>query len=722
MSSFLSPGVYTIEKDISEYAPTLNSSIVGIVGFASKGVLNKSTLITSAESLINTFGKPSEALYGQGLEAALEILEATNQVYFIRAGDLDAAVDASAYVPIGSPPIVQVMPSGYGFTESAVFKIQATDSNGVNVFSEPKTFSVPSGTVTGSYVGGINQAQYTAMRQVIGGSLASNKIFVGSRSITIGQDNVPGHIFIGSCYAGSGASITVSAFEIDGTTPLLVVSGVNQVNSSINSQLAASWPVAPSVATAYGTTVVAPSYGDGVAYRVKSLNPGEGYNLSTNSNGDTVGISAEIDQNGDTNSIFTVNSEGAAIENFNVSLIESPGQFIEGIINIGTVNPVSEFVQGVIVSGSPDGLTIVDLDWAGIPEDQWGFKMTNTNIFPGATLSGTANNSATIQSIQPMMMKLADSTNGLSGGDNGDSAIDSVNDTLLIGDATSEPKTGLQLLDDPTIDISIGLVPGIYSQSVQNELITLAESTENFLALVSPPEGVGGVQDAIDWTNGQADTRTAAINSSYAAVYWPHVKTFSVFDGLDRFYDPSIYGARQMVYTDSVAEPWFAPAGYVRGRLTKPTETEVVLNQGDRDALYSGGNIINPIVNFPQQGITIFGQRTAQRLPSALDRINVRRLMIVIKKTILASTQAFVFEPHDPITWNRIESVVQPILNDVKRRRGITEFRVVCDSTTNTSIRIDRNELWCKVLIKPTKTAEIIVFELNLTSQSAKLG
>jgi len=177
-----------------------------------------------------------------------------------------------------------------------------------------------------------------------------------------------------------------------------------------------------------------------------------------------------------------------------------------------------------------------------------------------------------------------------------------------------------------------------------------------------------------------------------------------------------------MAFTDTVSDVWFAPAGFVRGRLTKPSEIEVKLNQGDRDSLYSGGNIINPIVGFPQQGITIFGQRTSQRTPSALDRINIRRMMITLRKQILAGTQQFVFEPNDEFTWARVEASLTPLLDDIRTRRGITEFRVVCDETTNTPVRVDRNELWCKVVIRPTKTAEVIVFELNLTNQTADLG
>ena len=309
----------------------------------------------------------------------------------------------------------------------------------------------------------------------------------------------------------------------------------------------------------------------------------------------------------------------------------------------------------------------------------------------------------------------------LAGGDSGLGGADA-----LIGDATTEPKTGMQALDDNVLNIGIALVPGIQTQAVQNALITMAETTQNFLALVSPPVAIGTVQDAIDWTNGKsgstAGSRTAAINSSYAAIHWPWVKVFSTFDRKDRWYDPSIFAARQMAYTDTVADSWFAPAGFRRGRLTKPSEVEVKLNQGDRDSMYSGGNVVNPIVAFPQQGITIFGQRTTQREPTALDRINVRRLMIYIRKVILLAAQRFVFEPNDEFTWEQIEGLLNPFLDDIKRRRGITEFRVVCDETVNTPIRIDRNELWTKVLVKPTKTAEMLIFEINLTNQGAQLG
>ena len=282
-------------------------------------------------------------------------------------------------------------------------------------------------------------------------------------------------------------------------------------------------------------------------------------------------------------------------------------------------------------------------------------------------------------------------------------------------------KTGIYALDNDSTPITLASVPGCSNQTVQNGLISLAEDTQNFLAVVSPPVGFAGAQQAIDWSNGEGTGRTAAINSSYAAVYWPWVKQFDAYTGADRWYDPAIYAIGQMCFTDEVADPWFAPAGLSRGRLTKPTDVEVKLNQGDRDALYGPGNIVNPITKFNQDGIVIYGQRTGQRAATALDRINVRRMMIFLRRLVLQGTRRFVFEPNDPVTWESVRSVLNPALADIQQRRGITSFKVVCDSTTNTPLRVDRNELWCKVIIKPTKTAEMLIFELNLTNQSASV-
>lgn len=733
MPSYVSPGVYTIEKDISDYTPSINTSVVGIVGFADKGPTNEATLITSQNNLLRTFGEPREGIPGQGIEGALEILEQTNSVYFVRAVG-DDAVEASATMAVGMPPAFLVSgtdtsaamrQSGFGVGRALTLRVQVYDNNGVAQFATPKDFSIPAGTSTAS--------QVDALRSAIGGSLDSDKLGAFDDGSVAAQGLGLSGAIVGS-FAGSGASIGVSAVTgttfdaANGVSALRAVAPVSSTNSSFGVSGAAA-----SSLRVYGANILSTGTGS-VAYRVQSQYPGAGYNGGTKTNGDTSGNSITIEGLGSQNFNVIVNENGTAQETFKSSFVGS-GSFIEDTINTGLTNVTSEIIKGNIVKNDADVAAAKLGKFVGTTAGLTGatsFTVTHQFLEPNTNPAGigtavadthTVDNGVRFNKlIQSAATNLANGTSI----DADDSPTENEKATLLIGDATIDPKSGMQALDDDVLNVGIALIPGIYTQSVQNALITLAETTQNFLALVAPPYAVGTAQDAIDWTNGKssstAGSRTAPINSSYAAVYYPHVKVFSTFDGKDRWYDPTIFAARQMAYTDAVSDSWFAPAGFRRGRLTKPTEVEVKLNQGDRDSLYSGGNVVNPIVSFPQQGITIFGQRTTQRSPTALDRINVRRLMIYIRKVILLAARRFVFEPNDEFTWAQIEGLLNPFLDDIRRRRGITEFRVVCDETVNTPVRVDRNELWTKVLVKPTKTAEILIFEINITNQSAQLG
>ena len=740
MVNYVSPGVYTIEKDISDYAPSINTSIVGVVGFASKGPTNKATLITSQNNLLRTFGEPAEAITGQGIEGSLEILEQTNSLYYVRAATSDAA-DASAIMGLGSCPAVLVSGvdtfatgEGFGVLSALTLRIQVYDNAGVAQFTDNssagKDFVIPAGTAT---------SQGEAIRKVVGGGLDADKIgcfFDGARTADTDATNLALSGAIVGSFAGSGASIGVSAVSSTTATGTSFpgTAGVSALRATAAASGATAYGASGNYASAtrvYGGSVLTTGT-KSAAYKIESLYPGAGYNGGTRTDGNASGNSITVNDLGSQNFDVIVNENGVGDETFKCSFVGS-GSFIEDVINTGETNTTSDTIKGNLVKDDADATAAKLTDYTGLLGTLMGTTLFQIDYqwldpFANPTGTGTAEALSENSDNASRFNKLVASTNtNMAGGDNGDGASDAdAAATALIGNASVEPKTGMQSLDEQVLNIGIALVPGVANQSVQNNLITLAETTQNFLALVAPPYAIGTVQDAIDWSNGKssstAGSRTASINSSYAAVYWPWVKVFSVFDSKDRWLDPTIYGARQMAFTDAVADSWYAPAGYRRGRLTKPTEVEVKLNQGDRDSLYSGGNVVNPIVSFPQQGITIFGQRTTQRSPTALDRINIRRLMIYIRKVILLATQRFVFEPNDEFTWAQIEGVLNPFLDDIRRRRGITEFRVVCDETVNTPLRIDRNELWTKVLIKPTKTAEILIFEINLTNQSAQLG
>ena len=653
-----SPSVVVLENDISIYTPNINSSVVGLVGFANKGPINEATLVTSQENLIRLFGRPDTDLAGQGLEGALEILEATNQLYFVRGIDsTKTTAYALANVDVGASPAVYV--SGY-VPSTATSSIYYAVKNNAGTLTTTGTVELVSSTAN------------TTKAQIF--EAAFDPGLVGAQDVfahIVGTD-----VYLASKYAGSGATLQVSAAGDFGFSSLNVSGAAKAAGAAAN-------------LTVSGFTA------SNVDLVVNSNYPGAGYNLTTTNAGETRGVSIEID-NISTRDRLIVNSDGAQVESFNeIELSPSSIDSVEFILNTTLLNNQSEYV-------------FADLEKVGVAyaaPNQFG------SVTPAAGFAGNGEDSAV---GTPRFLKVIEGTYSLANGDSGGTAASS-----LVG--TTSPKTGIYALDDDTLNISIGLIPGVTDDAVQNAFISLAETSKNFMAIVAPPYAVGEVQDATKWINGQdAATRSAALNSSYAAVYWPWVQVFNAFAGADQWYDPSIFAARQCVFTDAVSEPWFAPAGFRRGRLTKPTNTEIVVNQGDRDALYS--NSINPISNDPTTGITIFGQRTTQRAATALDRVNVRRLMIYIRKVLLELGKPFQFEPNDQFTWELVEDSINPFLDDLLARRAILEGAVKCDSTTNTPARVDRNELWCSVTIKPTKAAETIVFEVNLTSQSATIN
>ena len=310
MANFVSPGVYTIEKDISEYAPSINTSIVGIVGFAGKGPTNKATLITSQNRLIDTFGQPSEDLTGQGLEGSLEILEQTNSLYYIRAATADAA-DASAVMSVGACPSLLVsgattnadIAGGYGVGTPLTLRIQVYDNDGVAQYVDNsnagKDFSIPAGTA-------VSQAE--AIRSVVGGGLDADKAGVYSTGIT--DSTAAGMALSGmvfGSFAGSGASMSVSACtgtafkEANGVSALAAVSAIE---GTTHYGVPAAIQMASAVRV-YGSTVNTVGV-NAATYEVESLYPGAGYNAGTKTDGSVSGNSITVNDLGSQN--FTLNA------------------------------------------------------------------------------------------------------------------------------------------------------------------------------------------------------------------------------------------------------------------------------------------------------------------------------------------------------------------------------------------------------------------------------
>ena len=745
MATYVSPGVYVTEKDWSDYTPSLNATTVGVVGFASQGPVGIPTLCTTQDQLLNVFGDPSEATGGYGLLGSYHILERTNTLFFTRAA-LDSAVRAEIEVVVGTCPRAQIV--GLNPAYSYLVAVTVLDGAGNN-----KTADAPLWVQTTPANDDASLSVLSSTAEALADAAA--KITDSTSPYTILEGANTSAIELVGTYAGAGAKVGLTLWETSGTLPtipagttlagvsaysgtnaVLSATGISDVVGGALSALSYNGVVAAGVAALYtgqssGTDIVASAVSGG-SYFHRSLYPGEGYNYSSTVpqyGVKNTGLQISVASVQGANQGWTLLRNGGIEETFPVNLINNLAASANGLdperfVNSTTdeTNKTSNYILAEFgVATSAVGASPVDALWT-LPTIFGGSPVQN-----GSTKINVLDNSGVATSVSSTIVKyvkLKDGVYNLTSGLNGDMAggksfSDADVKAAIMG--TAALQNGVQSFLKEDIDVNMVAIPGCTDQSIVNDLITNAETSQKFLAITNPPQNLGSAQEAIRWSSGKASGRTASLNSSYGAVYWPWVKLYNPFSLQDEYVSPDIFAVRQMCYTDMVGEPWFAPAGLTRGRLTRPVDVEMVLSQGDRDALYGPGNIINPITKFSTDGIVIWGQRTAQRTATALDRVNVRRLMILVRKTILASTRRFVFEPNDPATWSRVTNAVAPFLSDIQNRRGITKFKVICDESTNTPLRIDRNELWCKVILQPTKAAEILVFELNLTSASLGL-
>lgn len=303
-------------------------------------------------------------------------------------------------------------------------------------------------------------------------------------------------------------------------------------------------------------------------------------------------------------------------------------------------------------------------------------------------------------------------TGQLTGSANFFADIDSSNTQGLVAANYTNVITLLGNKDD--YQFNIISVPGIFDDlhpTVVDGIVSLAETRGDCIAVV----------DTVDYGSSVADatTQAASLNSSYAATYWPWLQMQSTTGKLEwvpaSVVIPGIYA-----FTDASSAPWFAPAGLVRGGITGVIQAERKLTRADRDNLYNGK--VNPIATFPGSGISVFGQKTLQTKASALDRVNVRRLLIELKEFIGNQAQTLVFEQNTVATRNRFLAAVNPYLDSVTQRQGLYAYRVVMDDTNNTADVVDRNQLVGQIFIQPAKTAEFIVLDFVVEPTGASFG
>jgi hypothetical protein len=274
-------------------------------------------------------------------------------------------------------------------------------------------------------------------------------------------------------------------------------------------------------------------------------------------------------------------------------------------------------------------------------------------------------------------------------------------------------KKALDILSNQDeYDINMLSLPGIIHQHhspVTDYAIQMAETRGDCFYVMDLGDMENTVLQDID--------QVGSLDSNYTAVYYPWVKINDASTNKPVYVPPSVIVPGAIAQSDKVGAEWFAPAGLNRGVLGSVLEARNNLTQSERDQLYQ--NRINPIASFPATGICIWGQKTLQKRSTALDRINVRRLLITMKKFIASSSKYLVFEQNSLQTRTRFLNIVNPYLENIQQRQGLYAFRVVMDDTNNTSIVIDRNELVGAIYIQPTKTAEFIILDFNVMPTGA---
>jgi hypothetical protein len=292
-------------------------------------------------------------------------------------------------------------------------------------------------------------------------------------------------------------------------------------------------------------------------------------------------------------------------------------------------------------------------------------------------------------------------------------------------DAVAEPEV---------VDINLLSVPGVRAPLITDHVIRVAEDRGDALAIIDLEKG--GYQPSTETTsnfktritnNNVTDCvntlQQRGLNTSYACAYFPWVKIYDDINAAQVWCPPSVVALGTMASTERNAELWFAPAGFTRGGLSEGSAGVPVLSVSqrlsskDRDDLYE--NNVNPIASFPAEGIVIFGQKTLQATQSSLDRINVRRLVVYLKKEISRIASTLLFEPNVSSTWNRFRGQVEPFLQQVKSGFGLEQYKVVLDSTTTTADLVDRNIMYAKIFIKPAKALEFIAIDFVITNNGA---
>jgi hypothetical protein len=755
---YVSAGVYVQETDNSLYTPASAPTFVGIVGTATKGPVNEAVLITNEGQLIDTFGRPRSKDFG--MQAAIEILKDCRTMYFVRIAGAAASLGLISVNDAGSgatPASIGPSANGEPFnlepgatwtmtvtgvgagtatflataaarecTNAETYNLNAIAGGGATTLTVKIDLELVAQTIT--FAAGnpliTNYAAVTAEEvcdvinsQLVGGSAV---VSTGHTKATIKSDTRGLASWVQ--VTGGTANAAVNGFDF-AITAIQGTGNVLDIDAVLGSE------VASILTAAFGAGFIDVDVGVTGAVTVHTDATGVAQSILISSASTAIGAAPLVNITPLDIAVLGTNSTApAATVRFSAATYGSHSSDIKV-----TVEASASLAGCVKLTVKYRDIVVETFDklYKSPTPVTGGYEMVTTLNSGSTDGAYSASEWITATSLNPTGENPAVGTYTLSAGLDGDNWTSGT----VVGTTSGTVSTGMQIYRNPErIDVSILLTPGISYAAVIAEGLDIAETRADCLYVADCPFNLSA-QEVTKWHNGDAtigavivdqesrtETNSTTFNSSYGALYYPYVQMFDKYNDDNIWLPPCGVVARSMVYTDEVADTWFAPAGPNRSQTTSVLDIEYSATQGERDLMQQSGNNVNPLANLAGVGITIMGQKTLQRAPTALDRVNVRRLLLYLEKAVARSVKFLMFEQNDSIMWRRFINLVSPLLDDVKSRRGLYDYRVVADSSTTTDYMIDNNTFIGKIFLKPTKSAEILIVGFNLLPTGANFS
>ncbi len=657
----VSPGVNVSEVDLTTIVPAVSTTQGAIAGVFRWGPVNERVLISSEDELVATFGRPTANNY-ETFFTASSFLAYGNQLYVVRSNASNAYNSVAA------------VNSSVSFANTSVRNSESYD-NQVGTF-DANAYWI--GKYAG-YQGNSLKISTCESTNAYSATLTGNSDSVPAFSFTINSNTL--QIVVTSATSNTNANTMANTIVNLLNVGDYVVAG----NSTLGTQNIKITSIgAPSV-TANSTVYTAQA----------NISLSTTYNLSQNVSSNSVTRYWEFFNFVDAapgTSRYT-SSLGGAGDELHVAVVDEDGVFT------GTAGQVLEIWKGLSRASdakTEDGAT----NFYQTVINQQSQYVWFANARSGVT-SNTASNMTAI-TVGPYTQSFRSGYDG----------VTETTQTLAnLTDAYSKFAKTEQ------VDVSLILTGknqyGALGEGLANWIIdNIAEVRKDCIVLVSPPKSLVVATSSHSPADSLVTFRNAVHNSSYAVMDSGYKYMYDKYNDTYRWVPLNGDVAGTIVRTDNTRDPWFSPAGFNRGQIKNVVKLAFNPDKTDRDVIYKAD--INPVVNFPGEGTVLYGDKTLLGKPSAFDRINVRRLFIVLEKAISTSAKFTLFEFNDEFTRATFRNLVEPYLRDIKGRRGIYDFRVVCDETNNTPERIDRNEFWGDIYIKPARSINFI--QLNFVA------